>query len=82
VLLEQVVASPLTLSTLLQVDTNLFQTCHNSWEQAMRTHPGSGLTTTLLQLVIRLVAICAFLAVYNYMREHCAYRDDRLNMEL
>jgi hypothetical protein len=36
-------------------DNNLFQTCHNNWEQAVRTHPDIGLTTTLLQLVCRSV---------------------------
>jgi hypothetical protein len=26
-------------SSLLQVVNSLFQTCHNNWEQAVRTHP-------------------------------------------
>jgi translation elongation factor EF-G len=55
VLLEQLVASLLPSSTLEQGDNNLFQTCHNNWEQAVRTHPDIGLTTTLLQLVCRSV---------------------------
>jgi hypothetical protein len=49
--LEQLVASLLSSSTLKQDDNNLFQTCHNNWEQAVRTHPDISLTTTLLQLV-------------------------------
>jgi hypothetical protein len=42
---------------------NLFQTWRNNWEQAMRTHPDIGLTTTLLELVCRSVVTCAFLRV-------------------
>ena len=62
-LLEQHAASLLPSSTLWQGDNNLFQTCHNNWEQVVRTHPDTGLTTTLLQLVCRSVTICAFLRV-------------------
>jgi hypothetical protein len=40
-----------------------FQTCHNNWEQAVRTHPDIGLTTTLLQLDCKSVTTCAFLRV-------------------
>ncbi len=39
--------------TVINLVTTLFQTCHNNWEQAVRTHPDIGLTTTLLQLVYR-----------------------------
>jgi hypothetical protein len=52
VLLEQLVAI---------IIYKLFQTCHNNWEQAVRTHPGIGLARTLLQLVCRPVTTCAFL---------------------
>jgi hypothetical protein len=37
-LLEQLVATLLAWSTLLQDDNNLFQTCHNNWEQALRAY--------------------------------------------
>jgi hypothetical protein len=42
---------------------NLLQTCHNNWEQAVRTHPDISLTTTLFQLVCRSVTTSAFLRV-------------------
>ena len=37
-LLEQLVASLLPSSTLLQDDNNLFQTFHNNWEEGMQTY--------------------------------------------
>ena len=42
--LEQLAANLLPSSTLYN---NLFQTCHNNWEQAVRTHPDIGLTICL-----------------------------------
>jgi hypothetical protein len=61
VLLQQLEANLLPPSTLKQGDNNLFQTCHNNWEPAVRTHPEIGFITTLLQLVCRSVTTCAFL---------------------
>jgi hypothetical protein len=55
-----------------QGDNNLFQTCHNNWEQAVRAI--SGLTTTLLQLVCRgrlckkvILIKSAYLRVNHYL---------------
>jgi hypothetical protein len=49
--------------TVNQGDNNLFQTYHNNWKQAVRTHRLSKnlVTTNLLQLVSRSVTTCAFL---------------------
>ena len=59
-----------------QLGTSLLTTCNrlvvNKFSQAMRTHPAIGLLTTmLLQVANKLVATCAFLAVYilNKIRE-------------
>jgi hypothetical protein len=65
VLLEQLVANLLPSSTLWQGDNNLFQICHNNWEQAVRRYPDISLTTTLLQLVCRFETTCVFLRVYT-----------------
>jgi hypothetical protein len=49
-----------TIIVHLQGDNNLFQTCHNNWEQGVRTHPDIGLVSPS---VCRYVATFAFLHV-------------------
>jgi hypothetical protein len=46
-LLEQPCNKSDNLSSLLEVVNNLFQTCYNNWEQAVRTQPVDSLWTHL-----------------------------------
>jgi hypothetical protein len=66
VLLEKLVESLLRSSILKQSGNNLFETCHNNWEQAVQTHPDIGLTKTFVTTCLH---ICNNLRAFTFAVE-------------